>query len=211
MLRRLPVLILLAAILPLGARSANTASLDVLRRAADPNPGLMSYTASAQLSAILHVLVPIHRSFSGRVYYLKPNRKIEFQNVTGQLARFKDLATSTPSFSKLRSDYTVTALGDTGTVSSYSLVPKNSGSRVKGIAITVDDASALIQHVAWSYTNGGTLQLTEYYAPVGTFQLPAKSDISARFSGYSVDGTLSFGDYKPNAPVSPTVFASAKA
>lgn len=68
MLRRLAVLILLAAILPLGARSANTASLDVLRRAADPNPGLMSYTASAQLSAILHVLVPIHRSFSGTVY-----------------------------------------------------------------------------------------------------------------------------------------------
>jgi hypothetical protein len=208
--RYLAFLIVLAAIVPFDARSANTASLDLLRRAADPNPGLKSYTASAQLSAILHVLVPIHRSFGGTVYYLKPNRKIEFQNVSGQLARFKDLATSTPSFSKLRSDYTVTALGDTGTLSTYSLVPKNTGSRVKNIGVTVDDASALIQHVQWSYTNGGTLQLTDYYAPVGTFQLPVKSDISARFPGYSVDGTLSFSNYKPNATVSPSVFASPK-
>ncbi|HEY1680134.1 MAG TPA: hypothetical protein VGF98_00640 [Candidatus Tumulicola sp.] len=205
------LLIALIAIVPLDARSASTASLDLLRRAADPNPGLKSYTASAQLSATLHVLLPMHRTFDGTVYYLKPNRKIEFQNVTGQLARFKDLATSTPSFSKLNNDYTVTALGDTGTISTYSLVPKNTGSRVKSIGVTVGDASALIQHVQWNYTNGGTLQLTDYYAEVGTFQLPMKSDISARFPGYSVDGTLSFSNYKPNVTVSPAVFASPKA
>ena len=114
----------------------------------------------------------MHRTFDGTVYYLKPNRKIEFQNVTGQLARFKDLATSTPSFSKLNNDYTVTALGGTGTISNYSLVPKNTGSRVKSIGVTVGDASALIQHMQWNYTNGGALQLTDYYAEVGTFQLP---------------------------------------
>ncbi len=209
-MRRLALLILLAAILPLDARSANAASLDLLRRAADLNPGLKSYTASAQLSAILHVLIPVHKTFSGTVYYLKPKRKIEFQNVSGQLARFKDLATSTPSFSELAKEYTVTALADTGSVSSYDMTPKKTGSRVKNIDVTVDDAAAHIQHVQWNYTNGGTLQLTEYYTQVGTYQLPAKSDIQARFPGYSVDGTLSFNDYKPNAPVSPDVFASPK-
>jgi hypothetical protein len=211
MVRRLVFPILLAAILPLDARSASTASLDLLRRAADPNPALKSYTASAQLSAILHVLIPVHKTFSGTVYYLKPKRKIEFQNVSGQLARFKDLATSTPSFSELAKQYAVTALGDTGAVSTYDLVPKKAGSRVKNIDVMVDDAAAHIQHVQWNYTNGGTLQLTESYTQVGTYQLPAKSDIEARFPGYSVDGTLSFSDYKPNAPVSPEVFASPNA
>jgi hypothetical protein len=47
---------------------AKTASLNLLHQAANPNPALQSYTASAQLSATLHALVPIHKSFGGAVY-----------------------------------------------------------------------------------------------------------------------------------------------
>ncbi|MGB6602205.1 MAG: hypothetical protein WBE77_14105, partial [Candidatus Cybelea sp.] len=96
---------LLVALAPLGATPAQTASLDLLRRAANPNPTLQSYTASAELSATLHALVPVHRTFNGTVYYLKPKRKIEFQNVSGPLSRFKDLASSTPSYEELAADY----------------------------------------------------------------------------------------------------------
>jgi len=77
---------------------AAIASLDLLRRAADPNPTLQSYTASAQLSATLKAVVPVHQTFNGTAYYLKPKRKIEFQGVPGPLSRFKDLATATPSY-----------------------------------------------------------------------------------------------------------------
>ena len=91
------IMALLVGIVPLAGQAAQTASMDLLRRAADPNPTLTSYTASAQLSAILHALVPIRKNISGTVYYLKPRRKIEFQNVSGALARFKDLASSTPT------------------------------------------------------------------------------------------------------------------
>jgi hypothetical protein len=199
---------LLVALAPLDAKPAQTASLDLLRRAANPNPTLQSYTASAELSATLHALVPVHRTFNGTVYYLKPKRKIEFQNVSGALSRFKDLASSTPSYEELAADYTVTPLGDTGTLSSYSLVPKKSGSRVEKLTVTVDDATALVRHAEWLYTNGGKLDLDQTYAAVGTFQLPTTANISARFPGYSVDGTLSFSGYKPNAAVSPSVFAS---
>ncbi len=64
----------------------------------EPNPGLKSYTASAQLSATLHAVIPIHKVLDGTVYYLKPKRKIEFENVSGPLSRFKDLAASTPTY-----------------------------------------------------------------------------------------------------------------
>jgi hypothetical protein len=188
--------------------SQQTASMDLLRRAVNPNPTLQSYTASATLSATLHVLIPVHKTFDGNVYYLKPNRKIEFQNVSGALSRFKDLATTTPTYDQALAEYTITPLTDDGTVSNYSLVPKKQGSRVKSLTVTVNDASALIGHAQWLYTNGGKLDFTSTYANVGGFRLPIKTDIAARFPDYSVDGTIAFKNYQPNASVSPSVFAS---
>ncbi len=185
-----------------------TASLTLLRQAADPNPTLQSYTATAQLSAILHVVIPVRKNFGGTVYYLKPKREIHFQNVTGELSRFKDLAATTPTYDEAITQYAITPLTDNGTVSQYSAVPKKQGSRVKSITITVNDAAALVSRAQWSYTNGGTLSFTPTYTNVGTYHLESKTDISARFPDYSVDGTITFSNYKPNAPVSPSVFTS---
>ena len=190
------------------AWSAQTASLDLLRRAADPNPTLQSYTASAQLSATLHVIIPDHKTFNGTVYYLRPKRKIEFQNVSGPLSRFKDLAASAPTYDQAVAQYTITPLQDNGTASAYLLVPKDQGSRVKSLTVSVSDSSALISHAEWLYTNGGKLDFDETYTNINNFRLPVKVDIAARFPGYSVDGTLTFSNYKPNASVSPSVFAS---
>lgn len=200
-------LAVLAAVSMAAAPAAQTASMALLQRAAGQNPTLKSYTASAQLTATLHVLVPVHKAFSGTVYYLRPNRKVEFDNVTGALSRFKDLATTTPSYADAIKQYTITPLVDDGTESTYSAVPKATDSRVKSVTLTVNDRTALVDKVVWAYTNGGSLTFDQTYAPVGIFTLPAKSDIAARFPGYSVDGTLTFSNYAPNAVVSPSVFA----
>jgi hypothetical protein len=188
------------------AAQTQTASLDLLRRAIDPNPTLTSYTASAQLSATLHVLVPVHKTYSGTVYYLKPKRKIEFQGVSGALSKFKDLASSTPTYDEALEQYAITPLSDDGTVSMYSFVPKKTDSRVKSVTLSVDDQSALVSRADWAYTNGGKLSFEQTYTSVGDFHLASKTDIAARFPGYSVNGTITFADYKPNAPVSPSVF-----
>lgn len=187
---------------------AQPASMALLARATNPNPTLNSYTATAQLSALLHAVIPIHKTLNGTVYYLRPTRKIEFQNVPGALSRFKDLASSTPSYEEAMQQYSITPLTDNGTVSNYTLVPKKSGSRVKSITVTINDQSALLNKAAWSYTNGGTLTFVQSYENVGAYRLPSKASIAARFPGYSVDGTLTFTNYQPNATVSPSVFAS---
>lgn len=202
------LMVLLAAIATQVAVPAQTASLDLLRRATNPNPGLESYTASAVLSATLHVLLPVHRTFHGTVYYLRPKRKIEFENVSGPLRRFKELASSTPSYEDLMADYTVTPQADDGSLSTYALVPKNPGSRVAKVNVGIDDVLGLVKHLEWLYTNGGKLDIDQTYTTVETFRLPIQSDISAHFPGYSVSGTISFSDYKPNAAVAPEVFAS---
>jgi len=190
--------------------AAQSSSLDLLRRAADPNPGLKTYTATAHLSATLHVLLPVQKSFEGTVYYLKPRRKISFQDVSGSLRQFKDLVTSAPTYDEATTTYTITPLADDGSDSSYSLIPKKAGSRVKSLTLFVNDRTALIDHAQWSYTNGGTLSFDESYEAIGSYRLPAKADIAARFPGYSVDGTITFSSYTPNAPVSPSVFATPK-
>lgn len=189
-------------------RAQSVASLDLLRRAIDTNPTLQSYTASAQLSATLHVLIPDHKTFSGQVYYLKPKRKIEFENVSGPLSRFKDLASSTPTYEEAVSTYTIAPQTDNGVVSTYSAVPKEPGARVKSVTLTVNDTSALISHAQWSYTNGGKLDFDQTYMNVGQYRLPSKVDIAARFPGYSVDGTLTFSNYVPNASVPPSTFST---
>lgn len=187
---------------------AQPASMALLARATNPNPTLNSYTATAQLSALLHAVIPIHKTLNGTVYYLRPTRKIEFQNVPGSLSRFKDLASTTPTYEDAMQQYSITPLSDNGTVSSYTLVPKKTGSRVKNITVTINDQSALLNKAQWSYTNGGTLTFIQSYENVGAYRLPSKASIAARFPGYSVDGTLTFSNYQPNATVSPSVFAS---
>ncbi len=191
------------------AGMAQTASsIDLLRRAVNPNPTLLSYTASAQLSATLHVVIPIHKNYDGTVYYLKPRRSIQFQNVSGELSRFKDLATTTPTYDEAIAQYTITPGTDNGSVSTYTFAPKKQGSRVKSITLTVNDASGLVSRALWAYTNGGSMSFEQTYTSVGTFRLPSNANISARFPGYSVDGTLTFTNYHPNAPVSPSVFTA---
>ncbi|MBV8345673.1 MAG: hypothetical protein JO190_11890 [Candidatus Eremiobacteraeota bacterium] len=193
---------------PMMLVAAATASLALLQAAANPNPELKSYTATARLSATLHVAIPIHETYNGTVYYLKPKRKIAFQNVPGPLSRFKDMAASAPSYEEVAEEYTITPLSDNGSESAYSLVPKKAGSRVKSLNVTVNDASELVTHTQWLYTNGGELDVDQSYMKVGGFELPLSDKIAARFPGYNVDATLSFSDYMPNAKVSPSVFAS---
>jgi len=191
---------------PCATPADQPASLDLLRRATDPNPGLNSYTASAQLTATLHVLLAVKKSFSGRVYYLKPKRKIEFDNVPSELAKFKDLVQSTPSYAEAVTQYAIAPLTDDGSESTYSLVPKKPGGRVKNVTVRVNDQAALIDSATWSYVNGGTLSFSETYATVSAYRLPSAASIEARFPEYSVDGTIAFSNYAPNAPVSPSVF-----
>lgn len=190
-----------------GAAAAQTASLDLLRRAMDPNPTLESYTATAALDAVWNLVIPVHQAFAGTVYYRKPKRTIVFDNVPGPLRNFKELTSTTPTYEQSVAEYTMTPLADDAGGSTFSLVPKKTGGRVKSLTLTVDDRTALISRAVWSYTDGATLRFDETYTTVGAFRLPSEDAISARFPAYSIDGTLRFSHYEPNAHVDPAVFS----
>jgi hypothetical protein len=188
--------------------SGTSASLDLLKRAVDPNPTLQSYIASAVLSAKLNAVVPIHKTFNGTVYYRKPTRRVIFSNVSGPLSRFKTMTSTTPTYEEALAQYSVTPGGDDGAVSKYSLTPRKQGARVTNLTVSVDDKRALIVHVVWTYSDGGSLSLDQTYQSVGAFLVPAADTIAARFPGYSVDGEMTFTNYQPNVPVPESVMSA---
>ena len=210
-MRRAALIITIAALAVLGmtgAAFAAPASMELLARAADPNPNLRSYTATADLAATLHGPIPLHKSFHGIAYYLKPQRKIVFENVSGPLSRFRELTATTPSYEELLSTYAVTPLEDDGVDSVYLLAPKKAGARVSSITVTVNDSTALVSRILWKYTNGGVLSTEQTYATMQPFHVISTETISAHFPGYNVDGTLRFSDFQLNAAIDPSIFST---
>lgn len=194
---------MIAAFFSLLAAAAvlQNASLELLRSAVDPNPGLRSYTAAATLVARLHGVIPLRQSFTGTAYYIKPKEKIVFDNVPPQLAQFRALDASVPTYADATSNYVIAPFTDDGKLSTYVLVPKNAGSRVTSLAITVDDDTALVTSAVWRYGNGGRLTFTQQFQTIGTYRLPSTINIAARFPGYAIDGVVQLSGYRTNVDV----------
>jgi hypothetical protein len=176
----------------------------LLPLALDPNPALHSYVANATLVARAHP-IPLARKFTGVAYYERPTRKIVFESVPRALSAFKTLETTIPSYAQATTDYVIAPIGDDGKASTFSLTPKAAG-RVTGLMVTVDDTARLIAHAVWTYRDGSTLTVDEHYAPGGPFRLQSSIDVSARFHGYSVDGTIQLTGYRTNVDLPQTVF-----
>jgi hypothetical protein len=188
------------------AAIAATPAPQLLKSALEANPTLQSYTAKVSLGLELHVIIPIHRTFTGTMYYLRPKRKIIFDNVSGPLARFKELDTTLPSYDGLVTEYTLASHTDNAQISTYTLTPTDKGRRVERLTVEIDEGEAQIDRAQWDYTNGGHVSVVPTYAGVDTFRLPVKEDISVRFPGYSVHGTMQIFNYNLNVAVAPSVF-----
>jgi hypothetical protein len=182
-----------------------SASSSLLRSAFDPNPALRSYTAAATLVARVHAVIPLQQSFTGTAYYVKPKQKVVFDNVPAQLAPFRTLDASVPTYGDATANYVIAPLTNDGKLSTYELVPKNAGARVKSIVIVIDDDVALVTSAVWTYGNGGRLTITQQYETIGTYRLPSSINIVARFLGYVIDGVIHLSNYRTNVEV-PNVF-----
>jgi hypothetical protein len=64
-------------------------------------------------------------------------------------------------------------------------------------------------HAVWTYRDGSTLTVDEHYTAAGPFRLQSSIDVSARFHGYSVDGTIRLTGYRTNVEIPQTVFSPA--
>ena len=195
---------------PPPALSAGAASPALFHKAMGGDPALKSYTASATLAAHMTHPLPLRKTLNGKAWYLKPQLKINFDDVPKQLAKFKDLSASAASFDGSSAEYTLASGVDDGSTSTYDLNPKKSGTRVKTVTVVVTDATARVAKVQWNYADGSTLSVVPTYTTVSGIRVATTFQIDASFPGYGVDGTLTLSNVNVNAPVDPSVFASPK-
>ena len=182
------------------AHSESAPSLQLLQHALDPNPMLQTYTASATLAVILHGPIPVRKTLHGTVYYHKPTRRVVFSNVPPALRSFSELAASMPAYDQVVREYSITPDSDDGKSSTYVLLPNRRG-RVVALNVRVGDESELIEELLWTYVSNETLSVHPTYAKSDDLELLSSAAISAHFTGYNVDGTIGFSDYKLEVPV----------
>jgi hypothetical protein len=181
---------------------AQSANMETLRSAMDPNPALQSYTATASLTVHLH-FPPISRRFEGTASYLRPTGTVTFDNVPRAVNALRTLTTTSPTFDEASAVNTISAGSDDGAHAVYTLVPTDTTSRIRSLTFTVDERIGLITRSVWAYRAGGTLTVDETYTPFGIFHLPTEIQISARFPHYSADGSVQLTNYREIVP-SPT-------
>ena len=191
-MRRKSALLALIAALTISASPPNT---DLLQSALDPNPALKAYTAAAQLNVTLHAGLPVHKVFTGTMYYNRPTQHLVLDNASGALSKYKDMRMTLPSKDEVFREYTLTSTNDDGTASQFVFAPKAANSRVKSVTVSVLDGTRLIHDVRWAYTNGSSLVLAPAFQKVSDYNLAPHEDIAARFPGYSVDATLNLTNY----------------
>jgi len=193
--------IVILTLFQLSVRAAVPPSDQPLAKALDPNPGLLTYRASATLVAKVRALVPVQKTLHGTVMYRKPVRKIVFNDVPGPLKQFTDLIEATPTYEELKQSYHFLPNRDDGYTTTYTLFPLTMDRRVRTIYIRVSDREQLVKEAVWTYNDGSGLTIRPRYEAQGGFHLLAALEIEARFPEYRVDGTLRFSDYQLGVPV----------
>ena len=80
-------------------------------------------------------------------------------------------------------------------------------SRVKTMTMWVSATTYAIESITFSYTNGASLVVTYKHHTHGSqYHLPRSATVIARFPSYSGTATITYGTYRLNQPIPPSVF-----
>ncbi|MDQ2872906.1 MAG: hypothetical protein M3R35_07255 [Candidatus Eremiobacteraeota bacterium] len=198
------------AFLPAGAAAgsgpaANGAAL--LRKMAQVNPHLKSYTASIHADVTLHAFVSLSPTLDGTYYHKEPGKdKLVFTSGVPSIAKqFSKIYPHIDSPSSWNSVYVVSTGPDDGTYTAFKLVPRRNG-RVDHIDVKVDDKLATISEMRWTYNDGGYALLDQTYKQIDGNYLVTHQTGHVDTPHYSADLVSTFSNFKVNVPISDAVF-----
>jgi hypothetical protein len=76
------------------------------------------------------------------------------------------------------------------------------------MTVSFSDTTYGIESVAFTYSNGATLDITfARHHGISQYHLPRSATVVAKFPGYSGNATITYGDYQLNQPIPASVFA----
>jgi len=174
----------------------------LLDRMAGVNPGLHSYTATMRAHVSLTTFPFLATDIVATVYHKDPDKnKVEITSGLPLVAsQFGNLYPHIEPAARWNDVYTVTRISDDGSRTSYRLVPRAAGN-VERIDAVVDDKTATVSTMRWTYANGGTAEMDDTYSTIegnlvvtsqaGEINEPNyKGNVSATLDHYAMNPVL---------------------
>ena len=197
----------LATILTFGIAATPATDDPLLARAGAINADLHSYTATMKAHVTLTSFPHMSADIVANVYHKDPDlNKIEVTSGLPIMAsQFNHFVLQLEPPSQWDRLYAVTRESDYG-VSTYKLVPKVPGN-IDHIDAVINDSTALVTELTWTYANGGTAHIVNTYSKIdGSYVVTAQTGTvnEPSYQG-KIDATLD--DYKLNAAISDSTFA----
>lgn len=199
----LTALLALAPTVPARAGAPN----DLLVRMAAVNAGLRSFTATMHADVSLRTFPFLGAQLVGTYYFKEPDKtKIVFTSGLPAIAQqFDKLYAHIESPARWSAVYAITTLSDDGATTTFKLVPRKDGN-VDRIDARVDDKSATVTSMRWSYKNGGFAEMTNRYREIGGNLLVSSQTGHVEEPGYVADITSTIDGYHVNVPIADSTF-----
>jgi len=183
------------------------ASGDLLARMIAVNPNLHSFKATLHANVVLKSFPFLSASLSGTYYHKEPDKsKVVFTSGVPLIAsQFDKLYAHIESPSQWQDVYTVTVAGDDAGVTTFRLVPRKTGN-VDHIDAKVDDKTATVTSMRWSYANGGYAEMIDHYGTVDGNTVVTSQTGHVQEPGYVADITSTIDHYTINPNLADSVF-----
>lgn len=176
---------------------------DLFARMQELNPGLHSFTATMRAHVALTSFPFLATDIVATYYHKDPDLdKIDVQSGLPVVAQnFSKLYAHIEPPSQWERVYVVTPGRDDGKTATFTLVPRKQGN-VTQITATVDDASATVKSLRWTFVNGGSASVDQTYANVGGNLVVVAQTGDVAEPGYAgtISDTLSNYKLNPNLP-----------
>lgn len=176
---------------------------DLFARMQALNPSLHSYTATMRAHVALTTFPFLATDIVATYYHKDPDLdKLDVQSGLPVLAQnFSKLYAHIEPPSQWQRVYVVTPGSDDGKTARFTLVPRKQGNVARIVAV-VDDASATVRSLRWTFVNGGSASVEQQYGTVGGNLVVVAQNGHVEEPGYTGNIADTLSDYKmnPNLP-----------
>jgi hypothetical protein len=196
---------LFAAALPLQAQTQTAA--EVVRRMIAQDT-VRSYTASLHADVVMHSFPFLSPSLDGMYYHKEPSKnKIVFTSGLPFIAQqFSKVYPQVESPTRWFEKYYVSVESTGPSYTVLKLVPRKHG-RIDHIDAKVDNKTADLVELRWTYDDGGYATLDQTYGVIQGHRLVTQQTGHLEVPHYSADLKSTFADFHINADIPDSVFA----
>ncbi len=150
-------------------------------------------------------------ALSGTSYFQAPNRLVvRFGKVPGYMSGLPKAYATLLNVGAWPQEYNATMMSPQSvnghTDLALQLTPKSSQSTDRGVVL-VNPANWTVEQVSWNLSGGVTLAMTEAYAEVGSYRVPASQSLSVHTPYATADGNATLQNYALNVPIDGGIFS----